>query len=194
MNEIKSENLKTVYHRICESHDNIADFRAKLLALLPIASGAGIFFLMGNRSLSEQAFSHLFPIGIFGALITLGLFFYELRGIQKCRGLINSARKLEKALLPDSLWRYGAFHSRQKAALGGLVGAVGAALIIYPAVIAAWIYLTTVGLFGSGTLKISAHWIFTVAFVMFLIFGLLINKRQKQIFKDSLQKIEGNEK
>ena len=30
------------YTEVCRSHDAITDFRAKLLALLPLASGAGI--------------------------------------------------------------------------------------------------------------------------------------------------------
>ena len=40
---------KVAYEHIWKAHDGISDFRAKLLALLPLASGAGIFLLLTAR-------------------------------------------------------------------------------------------------------------------------------------------------
>jgi len=40
------EGLKALYEQVCNAHNGIADFRGKLLTLLPIASGAGIFLLL----------------------------------------------------------------------------------------------------------------------------------------------------
>ena len=37
-------------------------------------------------------------VGIFGFLITLGLFFYELRGLQRTQALERSAKAMESAL------------------------------------------------------------------------------------------------
>ena len=38
--------LLAEYQEVCKSHSGITDFRAKLLALLPIASGAGVGLLV----------------------------------------------------------------------------------------------------------------------------------------------------
>lgn len=43
------EILEFEYEEVCRSHAAIVDFRGKLLALLPIASGAGIFLLLEQR-------------------------------------------------------------------------------------------------------------------------------------------------
>ena len=40
------ETLRAEYHEVCSSHQAITDFRGKLLGLLPIATGAGIFLLL----------------------------------------------------------------------------------------------------------------------------------------------------
>ncbi len=193
MAETKLESIKAAYERICASHDQIADFRAKLLASLPIASGAGIFFLFSDKKPAGELFIHLFSVGIFGALITIGLFFYELRGIQKCRGLIACAKRLEKELVPD-LWQYGAFNFRQHAALGGFLGAAGAALVIYPTVMSGWIYVSAVGLISSGKLNTSASWFFITAWLASFIFGVWVNNWQKRTLKVTVDELESKAK
>lgn len=127
---------RTLYERVCTQHDGIAEFRGKLLSLLPIASGAGIFLLFDNSGIPETLRPHLVAIGVFGLAVTTGLFLYELRGIQKCNALIEAARYLEQELSPGV---EGAFRSRPQATWG--VGAETAALIVYPGVAGAWAYL-----------------------------------------------------
>jgi hypothetical protein len=129
-------NCRTLYEQVCSQHDGIADFRGKLLGLLPIASGAGIFLLFRNGGIPDDLRPHLVAIAVFGITVTTALFFYELRGIQKCNALINAARHLEQELLPEI---EGAFRSRPRATWG--VGAETAALIVYPTVAGAWAYL-----------------------------------------------------
>jgi hypothetical protein len=41
--------LEFEYEEVCRIHAAIVDFRGKLLVLLPIASGAGIFHLLEQR-------------------------------------------------------------------------------------------------------------------------------------------------
>ncbi len=134
------ETFETIYNNVCSAHDGIADFRAKLLALLPIASGAGILLLVKNGA--DTATPHLVAVGIFGAMITIGLFFYELRGIQKCNALIELGESLEK-----DRGMTGRFVGRPDDVkiLRVRVGATQAALIIYPAVTGAWAYLSATG-------------------------------------------------
>lgn len=138
MTEIKPENLRIVYSEVCRSYHAIADFRAKLLALLPIASGAGGLLILSEKDTVKQ---YLGPIGIFGAAVTLGLFVYELRGIQRCKALIKAGSALETRMdIAD-----GQFGPRPKGHLGGLIGAETAGWIVYLTVFAAWCYLAIVG-------------------------------------------------
>jgi hypothetical protein len=134
------ETLRMEYGEVCKSHSSITEFRAKLLALLPIASGSGIFLLLTKRSEPIDT-TYLYAIGLFGFLITLGLFIYELRGIQHCKRLQQLASRLEEQLH----LREAQFIRRPKARLGGFLGAEGAAYIIYPTMLIAWALIAFVG-------------------------------------------------
>ncbi|MBB3189320.1 hypothetical protein FHR94_000542 [Halomonas cerina] len=68
------DQYKLAYEEVCKAHDLIADFRAKLLALLPISSGAGIFLLL-SKGLSQENIHHLSVVGIFGVVVTLDYFY-----------------------------------------------------------------------------------------------------------------------
>jgi hypothetical protein len=128
--------VTTVYQQLCTSYHAIDTFRARLLGFLPLASGTGILFLFGGMNggsqVQGQAQWLLLPAGIFGFLITLGLFFYEIHGIRKCGGLIEAGKALE-----DALDIKGPFNSREDTALG-FVNEPVAAGIIYSGVLAAW--------------------------------------------------------
>jgi hypothetical protein len=131
---------KTAYDAVCRAHDGIIDFRGKLLALLPIASGAGIFLLL---TVPADSTKHLVAISLYGVLITLGLFFYELRGIQKCITLREIGKNLEQKLLPRKcLW--GVFITTKDEVF--FASAETAALIIYPTVLGGWGYVAAVGM------------------------------------------------
>ena len=96
--------LLAEYAEVCKSHAGITDFRAKLLALLPIASGAGIALLItqGSGSVSRSQAGMLVALGIFGAIVTAGLFLYELRQIDLCKQMRNHAAWIEKQLGIDA--------------------------------------------------------------------------------------------
>ena len=180
----ESRDIKTIYDEVCRRHDGIADFRAKLLTLLPIASGAGIFLLVAKDAITPTALPHLLPIGAFGVLVTLGLFMYELRGIQECNALISAAKKLETRLLPE-LWHFGAFNFKPQALLHGTVGATGAALVIYPAVVGAWVYVAGVGAVGTLGPKPQVTIAAVVGVCGALLVGLVVDQRQRRLLDDS---------
>src|SRR2546428_13233104 len=90
--------LQAAYEEICRSHLAITDFRGKLLGLLPLASGVGIFLLLDNKAVNTKT-TLIAAAGAFGVVVTIGLFFYELRGIAECRLLRERGAKLEKKLL-----------------------------------------------------------------------------------------------
>ena len=188
------ENLKVIYEQICLSHRSISQFRGQLLALLPVVSGAGIFLLLNEDIDLSESGIHLFPVGIFGALISLGFFIYELRGLQRCRGLIACAKKLEAQILVDSRSRFGPFQFRQDSALGGMLGSTGAALIIYPSVISAWFYVAFFGLYLRSVIQEGAVIYFVAGvFLLFVIFGLLVSRSHRRALKTKLIDIEAED-
>jgi len=132
-NENLNENLKAVYQQLCESYRAIDDFRTKLLGFLPLATGGGIFLLLGP--LSNQTQPYLGPIGAFGLAITFGLFCHELYGITKCHNLIVTGGRIER-----QLGIHGQFLNRPRE-VACFINEPFAAGIIYPAVGAAWMFL-----------------------------------------------------
>jgi predicted membrane channel-forming protein YqfA (hemolysin III family) len=96
----------TIYQAICTSYHAINDWRAKLLGFLPLASGAGIFFLLNSSfttvttqgkstTITTPLTQYLLPIGIVGALVTLGLFIYDVRAIQLRIALVEAGKAIE---------------------------------------------------------------------------------------------------
>lgn len=134
----KEQILLTEYIGVCKSYQAISDFRGKLLALLPIVSGAGISLLISKNYSIES--SHLLAVGIFGALVTLGLFFYELRGIQKCKYLISLGSKLEGELRIE----LGQYRDRPQR-IAGFIGAETAGWVVYVTVLLGWLYVAWIG-------------------------------------------------
>jgi hypothetical protein len=143
------------YDRVCESYHKVDDFRARLLGLLPVATGTGVFLLLSGKAEFlgqgnngepiprdlQQAFG---AIGAFGLLFALGLFAYELFGIKKCHYLIESGKRLETRL---GVW--GQFRTRPSA-IAGYVNEPAASSIIYPASMAAWLFLGLFTWIGPG--------------------------------------------
>jgi hypothetical protein len=138
----QDNNSRTIYQELCNSYRAIDDFRAKLLGFLPLATGTGIFLLLDNAKLLDDANFKGGPVlvaaGAFGFAVTLGLFFYELYGIKKCHALINAGRILEGTLRVDA--QNGQFTERPRE-VAGLINEPFAAGVIYPAVLAAWTFL-----------------------------------------------------
>jgi hypothetical protein len=133
---------------VCESYHAIDDFRTKLLGLLPVATGTGVFLLLSsNTELISQEDVDIQPvlgaIGAFGLIFTVGLFAYELFGIKKCHYLIETGRGLEA-----EFGIHGQFRSRP-AAVASFVAEPFASSIIYPASMAAWLFLALVSTPGQ---------------------------------------------
>jgi hypothetical protein len=105
---LTKEQLLAYYGEVCRSHNAITDFRAKLLALLPIASGTGIG-LLATQADGKIPTGLLVVLGIFGALVTVGLFFYEFHQMDDCQQLRNHGVWIEKQLGIDA----GQFRSKR---------------------------------------------------------------------------------
>jgi hypothetical protein len=162
--------LKIGYEQLCKSHGEIDSFRSTLLHLLPVASAGGILLLLNKDVLGENvaavgatansASPHallldlLGPIGIFGLVVTLGFFAYEVYGIRKCHAIILAAKAVEARLAIP-----GPFSTRPRELLG-FINEPLAAGIIYPAVLAAW---TFVGLYSTA--RSAGPWIACFTFL-----------------------------
>ncbi|MCG3156425.1 MAG: hypothetical protein DKINENOH_03049 [bacterium] len=168
-----NENRLDVYRELCSSYRAIDDFRAKLLAFLPFATGGGIFLLL-NKDLVSGEFTRFFaPIGAFGFLITLGLFAYEIYGIKKCHALINGGKQLEHALLSG-----GQFSHRPRE-VAGFINEPLAAGIIYPAVLGAWTYLALYSVLPDYC-GLAALLVFLAGFAASLLYSLHL-KSDKEV-------------
>jgi hypothetical protein len=141
--------FELAYEQVHNRYAGITEFRAKLLALLPLATGTGTFLLL-ERAKDPNGELRLFlgPIGIFGLIVTLGLFVYELRGMQRCRRLEGQGKDLEKLMHLNGL---GPFHQPPRK-LGNMLGAPAAGLIIYIATAFAWLLLALYGFKASPNL------------------------------------------
>jgi hypothetical protein len=154
------EDLRTVYQEVCNSYRFMDDLRAKLLGLLPLVSGAGIFFLLNEAfaDANKRAFytPFLLPIGLFGFVVTLGLFIYELHGIRRCRELIKVGKDIEEQIGIE-----GQFAHRYPQVTHFINTAVAAGAI-YPAVLAAWTYVAFVFRWPQTALVIAASLVFLI--------------------------------
>jgi hypothetical protein len=84
---LRGKAVELAYERACASYEAITEFRGKLLALLPLATGTGAFFLLQQQEERPEIRELLGPIGLLGFVVTVGLFTYELRGMQRCARL-----------------------------------------------------------------------------------------------------------
>jgi hypothetical protein len=165
-----------VYDQLCQSYRAIDDFRAKLLGFLPLATGTGIWVLLDKvqsvGALDVAAKGVLAAVGVFGALITLGLFSYELYGIKKCGALIKTGDRIEGVLSID-----GQFKSRPQN-VASVVNEPFAAGIIYPTVLAAWTFFALAFKWPRANPWIPLL-VFTVGLVGTLTYDYLLRREAK---------------
>ena len=136
-----SDDTIKIYNELCTSYRAIDDFRAKLLGLIPLVTGTGISFLFEKiqnpQNIPIETKGLLVAVGVFVALITLGLFSYEIFGIKKCAVLIKAGKDIEAALHIGT----GQFTTRPQN-IGYFINEPFAAGVIYPTVLAAWVFFT----------------------------------------------------
>jgi hypothetical protein len=166
--------LLAAYGEASKAVAGVMEFRGKLLALLPLASGAGIFLLLVADARNAPA-EYLFAAGLFGCVVTLGLYFHELYSIRWCDELFECGKRIEERLLlaateqglPDP--KLGPFRTAPDE-FAGYVSARGAALIIYPATMSAWTYLAVARtkLAGPGSL-----WVWMIPALVMVTFVLI---------------------
>ena len=169
MPNFSNDRLVAVYEQICRVHDGISDFRAKLLAALPIASAGGIFLLISDGGISKALEPYLGPIEVFAVVATLGLLAHEMRGIQRCFYLQRCAQLLEGELLGEKAG-IGAFTFTNMARK--FTGAPLAAALIYPAAISARTFMGLEGKTMTHSSRVNISYAIGVALVF--VIGVLV--------------------
>ena len=162
------------YEQLCISYRAIDNFRAKLLGFLPLTTGGGLVFIVNKFSNPQNidwiTKSLLEMIGVFGILITLGLFSYEIYGIRKCAALINAGKELELLLHIKN----GQFTKRPQNVLT-IINETFAAGMIYSTVLGTWACFLCI--FKYPTMKyISFIVVFLVSFILTLSYEYRLRK------------------
>jgi hypothetical protein len=165
----QADNLRTTYQELCNSYRAIDDFRTKLLGFLPLATIAGIFVVVTDKAKMDAAQPYFWPIGVFGFVITLGLFFYELYGIKKCTHLIRAGIELETKLHVN-----GGQFSKRPPGVAGLINEPLASGVIYPAVLAAWTFLALASSQSQVAAQRCALRVFLIGFAFSFIYDLIL--------------------
>ena len=96
--------LLEIYKDITTNIRTTDETSFKLLGLVPLGSGigAGALTLMKELdALGRYPDAAMAGFSLVGALITFGLFRWELRNIQKCNWFISRAARLEKHILRE---------------------------------------------------------------------------------------------
>jgi len=144
------------YKEICNNIRVTDDISFKLLNIVPVMSGIGttaLVFLEKGQLLSNYSSYAVVILSFCGALITFGLFKWELRNIQKCKWLIRCAEDFELAVLQDIKQemkgiQFAEFQKNTKIAsiLETPWGKTQSEKLIYSAAIAVWLVPLTIGL------------------------------------------------
>jgi hypothetical protein len=123
-----------LYSETCTSIRATDEISFKLMGFVPLVSGAALLTLFLKESIPSEKAPLVVALALFAALITLGLFRWELRNIQTCSWLRRRAEALEQALMETS----GA-PRQPKPPLS--IGKTEAEKLIYSITILAWLIM-----------------------------------------------------
>jgi hypothetical protein len=171
--DTKKPELSTdFYKEICNNIRVSDDISFKLLNIVPVLTGissTALVFLEKSGLLSNYSTYAVICLSICGAVITFGLFKWELRNIQKCNWLIECAEdfelrmyklpviETERGLTKDELnkfrknriqFAYYPDHNPESSKILNIRwGKTEAEKLIYSVAIAVWFVPITIGLY-----------------------------------------------
>jgi hypothetical protein len=131
------------YEQTLQTYRMLADIRFKLLAFLPVVSGATITFLTIDPKTVPDNPQMALVIGLFGFFVTLGIAFYDQRNSRLHDATIRYARYLESILGPSYV--KGHITETRSSGRQRLFGIVEiwhdrALALIYGSVLGAWLF------------------------------------------------------
>jgi hypothetical protein len=148
------ERWEILYTELAKAHQATIEFRQKLLAALPVLSGGGIALLLANTGDTNGLKPWMLVLlGLFGVLVSFGLFMYEARNIQECKALIERGAALEAlAGAPTGQFMFRPPSLAVRKAIGlrkpkkGKISIQNASRVVYSTVLLAWLSLSLGGL------------------------------------------------
>lgn len=126
--------MDRLYQEICASIRATDDISFKLMGFVPLVSGATLLTFFLREPIRPEQAPLVAALALFAALVTLGLFRWELRNIQTCSWLRRRAEAVERVLAQAT----GA-PPQPRAPLG--VGKTEAEKAIYSVTVMAWLLL-----------------------------------------------------
>jgi hypothetical protein len=150
--------LEPLYAEVCTAHDSITDFRGKLLALVPSLSAVAFTLFIGTGKQFDQRL--LLPVGIFGVLVSLGLFCYELHGMLECHQLRRRGGELERAMQQSAgdevmqghflnlTEKHGTKEDVKDLDKYSWISVPAASFLVYGSVILGWLVVVAFGIVG----------------------------------------------
>jgi hypothetical protein len=142
LKNLTNEDAKQLYDQLCANVRTTDDISFKLLGFVPLVSGVGITVLL-STSTSFSSLPLVVFVGLFGAVVTFGLYRWELKNVNLCLWLIALGRDLERHRFHLT---QGQFLDRppDPEFLRWSIGKRAAERIIYRAAIVAWLLLPVV--------------------------------------------------
>ncbi len=127
--------VEKLYLELCANIRRIDDISFKLLGLVPILSGTGVFTLV----IKDLGWAITTPLSIIGIVLTFSLWLWERRNIDTCNNFRNAVISIEKRL-PKSLPRpFMAVQNNKPKLFGILASKTRAENFIYGACLAFWL-------------------------------------------------------
>lgn len=168
------------YSEICANVRATDEISFKLLGLVPLVSGSGIFVAFLEGKTQALALPAIDLLSLFGAVVTFGLFRWELRNIQTCNWLRERASEIEKETLSDKENGVGQFYHRPGAPLifGLRFGKTEAEKLIYSTSVIAWLSLPWA--VRSASFPTGIHWSIAVV-LAFLTLVSWVETKMKEI-------------
>ncbi len=162
-----NDNATTIYNAVCASYHALEDLRMRFLGFLPLASSAGIFYLVSSTNI-QIANSAYIAIGIVGAIITIGLYCYELRALQMSHELREVGADIETTAL-HVMGQFAWHHQQAQHNHGIVLGNTFGSAFVYTAVMTGWLFLAIVHIpFFNAIVAVSICGILAMAIAIVL--------------------------
>jgi hypothetical protein len=150
-----------VYAETCSNIRATDDISFKLMGIVPVLSGATLLTLFIKGPIPPENGRLVVALSLFAAMITLGLFRWELRNIQRCTWLLKRAEAMEEAM-----------ENNARKSLPNLppaphgIGKTKAEKWVYSVTIFAWLSIPAV--VSAGSLKDWLFWIYIASALIVL--------------------------
>jgi hypothetical protein len=157
-----------VYRETCSNIRATDDISFKLMGIVPLLSGASFLTFFLKEKVPVEAGPVIVMLSLFAALVTLGLFRWELRNIQTCSWLKRRAEALENYVVTEAR-----VPKQPKPPRG--IGKTEAEKWIYSVTVVAWlsIPLMVSQLGAQPSWLISVYIVFAILIVVFTVLSAL---------------------